>query len=165
MLQVLAKLMSCWEHGLHIPSRKGPAVRQITFIKNLIYFSGEDSHFQRMKKRTLNNKRKFYSVLALLKICGAAVTMCNACSNIHHLRISYAEYICIPFFFSWIKDIITKYNANETCNRDVFFVRYGPECCVLYSLCIGLTLWRVGSCPIRVCNTVLDNKKIEFSLY
>jgi hypothetical protein len=51
-----------------------------------------------------------------------------------------------------------------TYNGDVFFVMYKPDCCMLYSLCVGLAFWRVGSYPIRVYNTALCNK-VEFGLY
>jgi hypothetical protein len=38
------------QRGLHIPSRGFTAVRDKTFLKNLIYISGEATHFQRLEK-------------------------------------------------------------------------------------------------------------------
>jgi hypothetical protein len=47
----------------------------------------EKQHISSAWERTLNNKRKFYSVLALSEIYGAVVTMRTACPDIQHLHI------------------------------------------------------------------------------
>jgi hypothetical protein len=86
----------------------------------------EKQNISTAQKRSLKNKRKFYSVLALLEIYGAVVTVRNACPNILHHCISYSEFICV-FFFSRIKeDIITKHGSDSSVGIATDYGLDGP---------------------------------------